>query len=100
MVNEEEPPRPEEMPEIPRGKVRACLFIPPVLSLVFGVLTGSGALPMTIVAIILGATFFAEAMRLRYRGRSLGLLAAGYVVGELVACALVYLPFIWAAGLI
>lgn len=55
---------------------------------------------MTIVAIILGATFFAEAMRLRYRGRSLGLLAAGYVVGELVACALVYLPFIWAAGLI
>jgi hypothetical protein len=45
-------------------------------------------------AIILFSVPYIDALKMRYRGRSLVLLAAAYTMGEIVVCyALAVLPF-------
>lgn len=94
-MNTEDLPVPQDPPPIPRGKFWACILIPPFLFPAFGFATGMGTLPLTLVSIIIGASYFVECMRVRYRGKSLPLLVAGYVLGEMAVClVMVAVPFL------
>ena len=98
----EEPPIPQEPPQIPRGKLWACLLVPPVLSGVFTATIAANlsknsyrietlfVLPIGLIAIIACLFPYLAAIRVRYRGRSVALLGWGFFLGQIIICLSVW----------
>jgi|GEM_PF-1590910 len=94
----EEPPVPQPVPEIPRGRLWGCLSIPPALTVLANGLiaivgrTGDAAsatflVPVIVFFVIIAFTLpFNEAVGKRYRGSSLVFLTLTFLFGQIIVC--------------
>lgn len=91
---------PQPSPEIPKGKLWTALLMPPVVTVVGGLIALAVAqdhgeelllvLPVSLVAILIGAVLFVPTWGVRYRGRSLVLTTIGYILGQIILCLVLW----------
>ncbi|WP_035613088.1 hypothetical protein [Haloferula sp. BvORR071] len=100
----EEPPIPQEPPQIPQRKLWTTLLAPPLLTgglnLIIAALReglGDGGVTLSLcvplvglVAIFVGLVHFLACLRVRYRGNSVVLSGFGYFIGQVVICFAVW----------
>lgn len=96
------PPVPVVPPPIHRGKMWVTLAAPTVVAVLCNLCIGLsgkkdaygahylGALPFIGIAILIGVFCFYAVIRKRYRGRSIGLLIFGYLLGQIGICVAVW----------
>ena len=94
-MSDQEPPVPEPLPAIPLGKLWVALLAPSLLTLLLTLAFGSSryleslimATPLaSLIIIIYFLRSFLNALRVRYRGRSVTLLGWGYFIGQVFLC--------------
>lgn len=105
MEPETEPEVPQVPPPVPRGKfwtgIITSILIPPGITLLLLETQHLHDWPLVMFAIIFCSMPYVDTLKMRYRGRSLFLLAAAYAVGEIVVCLMIgfVLPYLFPHGI-